>query len=80
MGDASWLLVIGSLRVRLPVSVFDLTLDRSVGEVGRNQRVPYLQIVLDLTLREVHAGEIGCALVAMPYFHLARAAYPGISR
>jgi histidine decarboxylase len=51
------------------------SLAESVTEIGRNQRVRYREIILDLTFREVHAGEVGCALVAMPYFHLAKNAY-----
>lgn len=45
---------------------------QSVTEIGANQRVHYREIVLDLALREIRAGEIGCALVAMPYFQVAK--------
>jgi histidine decarboxylase len=56
------------------------SLAHSVTEVGRNQGVLYQEILLDVSLREIHAGEIGCALVAVPYFHLARNAYDEVAR
>ena len=48
---------------------------QSVLEIGRNQRVEYKEIFVDINYRNVKSGEIGCALVAAPYFHLARNAY-----
>lgn len=48
---------------------------RSVAEVGRNQRVLYREILTDFTASRVGPGEIGCALVAAPYFRIAARAY-----
>jgi len=47
----------------------------SVLEVGKNQHVNYKTIFVDVVAKEIAAGEIGCALVAVPYFHLAKKAY-----
>ena len=51
-----------------------LTLDmaRSVLEIGNNQRVKFKEIFIDIGSRKIPAGEVGCALVAMPYFHIAK--------
>jgi len=48
---------------------------RSVLEIGRNQRVKYAEIFIDMSLKRIAAGDVGCALVAVPYFHLARHAH-----
>jgi len=48
---------------------------RSVLEVGKNQNINYKEIFFDFVGKEINAGEIGCALVAMPYLHLAKNAY-----
>ena len=52
-----------------------LNMARSVVAVGRNQRVEYREILVDCVSTEVRPGEIGCPLVAIPYFHLAGGAY-----
>jgi len=52
-----------------------LDLTRSVIEIGRNQRVQYAEILIDVRARQIATGEIGCALVAAPYLQLARDAY-----
>jgi hypothetical protein len=46
----------------------------SVLEVGRNQKVEYEKIFVDIVDRYIKADEIGCALVAAPYFKLAKKA------
>jgi histidine decarboxylase len=43
--------------------------------VGRNNRVEYETIYLDITDREISDEEVGCALVAMPYVKLAGRAH-----
>jgi len=43
--------------------------------VGRNNRVEYETVYLNVIDGEVSAGEVGCALVAMPYIKLARKAH-----
>lgn len=50
---------------------------QSVLEVGHNQKVEYKEILVDVNYRTVKSGEIGCALVAAPYFHIARRASSG---
>jgi histidine decarboxylase len=47
----------------------------SVIEIGRNQNVSYQEIFVDFISRQINSQEIGCALVVMPYFHLARKAF-----
>lgn len=52
-----------------------LNIIRSVLEVGKNQKTTYEEIITDFVSGDIKAGEIGCALIAMPYFHLAKNAY-----
>ena len=47
----------------------------SILEVGKNQHINYRTIFIDVITKEIPTGEIGCALVAVPYFHLAKKAY-----
>lgn len=47
---------------------------RSALEVGKNQKVIYREILIDFIAKEIKADEIGCVLIAMPYFLLARKA------
>ncbi len=48
---------------------------RSVIRIGKNHDIRYTTIVVDVEMAHVEEGEVGCALVAAPYFHLARKAY-----
>lgn len=48
---------------------------KSVLAVGENHRIEYREIIVDFVSREIRAGDIGCALVSMPYFHIAKHAY-----
>ncbi len=48
---------------------------KSVIEVGKNQKVRYKEIFVDLALKQVERDEMGCVLVAMPYLHLAQKAF-----
>lgn len=52
-----------------------LNIIRSVVEVGKNQHVRYREIIADVTVSAVAAQEVGCALVAAPYFKLAGRAH-----
>lgn len=52
-----------------------LNMIRSVARVGDNHDISYKEIIVDVVFGEVAGGEIGCALVAAPYFHLARGSY-----
>ena len=47
---------------------------KSVLAVGANQRVQYEQILVDIQSQRVNESEVGCALVAAPYFTLAKKA------
>ena len=49
---------------------------QSIVEVGKNQRVEYSEIFTEIVDIKVNEGEVGCALVASPYFTLARNAIP----
>lgn len=48
---------------------------RSVVQVGKNHGTNYKEIILEVILKEVPVGHIGCALVAAPYFNIARESY-----
>jgi len=47
----------------------------SVLEIGKNQNIEFEEIIVDTIIKEIKKGDMGCALVAMPYFHLAKNAY-----
>jgi len=49
---------------------------KSILEVGRIQNVKYEEMYLGIKSLEVDEGEVGCAMVASPYFALAQDAYP----
>lgn len=51
-------------------------LAQSVVEVGKNQRVKFKEIFVEMNNIFINEGDIGCALVAAPYFTLARNAAP----
>lgn len=46
-------------------------LARSVLEIGENQNVKYKEIYVEMADVNVAGGEMGCALIAAPYFNLA---------
>lgn len=48
---------------------------KSVLEIGKNQKIIYEEIIVDFIAKKINAGEVGCSLIAMPYFHLAKNAY-----
>lgn len=52
-----------------------LDMARSVVLVGENHRIRYPTIIVDAEVVRIGRGEVGCALVAAPYFHIARKAY-----
>ncbi len=52
---------------------------RSVIEVGENQKIAYKTILISLRDLVINSGEMGCSLVAAPYFTLARNAINNIS-
>lgn len=57
-----------------------LNMLRSVLRVGANHDIAYREIIADVVMKEVPSGHIGCALVAAPYFQLARKGYhPGLA-
>ncbi len=51
-------------------------LAKSVLAIGENQNVRYKEIFVEMHDVVVQPGEIGCALVAAPYFTLAQSAIP----
>jgi len=53
-----------------------INLAESIVEVGKNQEVVFKEIFVDLIEQEVKKGEVGSALVAAPYFTLAKKAIP----
>lgn len=48
---------------------------KSVLEIGKNQNIVYKEIFVDFITGTVKSNEIGCILVAMPYFQLAKRAF-----
>lgn len=51
-------------------------LAQSVLEIGKNQNIEYKEIFVGITDMQIGKNEIGCALVACPYFLLAQKANP----
>ena len=49
---------------------------RSILAIGDNQKVEYEYIFLGIKNKKIKSDEMGCALVASPYFFLARNAVP----
>lgn len=49
---------------------------KSVLEVGANQKVEYKKVLAEVKTIHIGKGEIGCALIAAPYFSLAQDAVP----
>jgi histidine decarboxylase len=47
----------------------------SVVRIGENHATRYPTVVVDVEMAWVSEREVGCALVAAPYFHIARKAY-----
>lgn len=48
---------------------------KSILEVGKNQNIRYQEIFVDFTVKKINPNEIGCVLVAMPFFLLAKKAF-----
>ena len=48
---------------------------QSVLEIGKNQGVEYSEIFVDCIVKNIPEGSVGCPMVAMPYFRLAKNAY-----
>jgi len=46
----------------------------SVLEIGKNQNIKYKEIFVDFVSKKIMADEVGAALVAVPYFRLAKKA------
>jgi histidine decarboxylase len=46
----------------------------SVVVIGRNQKVDYKEVFVEITDIQVNKGEVGCALIAAPYITLAQQA------
>jgi len=53
---------------------------RSVEQIGKNQRISYKTIYVDIITQKVEKGETGGVLVASPYFLLAKNAYSLIEK
>jgi histidine decarboxylase len=52
-----------------------LNMVQSVLRIGENHGISYEKVIVDVITKPVGLGEVGCALVAAPYIHLARNAY-----
>jgi len=48
---------------------------RAARAIGGNHGTVYSDLYIDFTQRRIDEGEVGCALVAMPYIQLAQGAY-----
>lgn len=76
MEDIGWIPPMGSKKRMANYKEMILTsLAESVMQVGRNQNVNYVDVLVAMKELEITYGEIGCALVAAPYFTLAKNAY-----
>ena len=62
--------IMGPIKEKLMLNAI-----KSVIEVGKNQRVRYQEVFVDFIAKKVKSDEIGCVLVAMPYFLLAKKAF-----
>lgn len=51
-------------------------LAKSILQIGKNQKVEYKEIFIGVTDVELEANQVGCALVAAPYFVIAKNAIP----
>lgn len=47
----------------------------SIAWIGRSHNIEYEKILLYYSDKHIPSGEIGCALIAIPYFHLAKMAF-----
>lgn len=54
-------------------SIMD-NLCKSIFQIGENQRIKYTEIFVGIKTLKIEADEVGCALVAMPYFVIAQKA------
>jgi len=48
---------------------------KSVIEIAKNQKVRYREIFVDFIARKIESDEMGCVLIAVPYFLLAKKAF-----
>lgn len=48
---------------------------RSVLQIGKDQGIAYKEIIVDFISKEIRDDEIGCTLIAIPYFLLAKKAF-----
>lgn len=53
------------------------SLAKSIADISRNQKVEYKEIFTEIVDVVVTEGNVGCALVAAPYFTIAKKAVPG---
>lgn len=67
--------VVEDKYVFLKEKIYGLLAESIVG-IGRNHNVEFKEIFVHMEEIEVSKGEIGCALVAVPYFLLAKKALP----
>jgi histidine decarboxylase len=58
------------------LDIIKTNLGKSIIEIGYNQKVEYTECYVVVSYGNVKEGEIGCALVAAPYFTLAKNALP----
>jgi histidine decarboxylase len=58
------------------LNVVKENLAKSIIQIGKNQGIRYKQVFVGGKFIEINEGEIGCALVAAPYFKLAKRAIP----
>jgi histidine decarboxylase len=77
MEDLGWIPLRGDVNSQNNYRKMILSnLTHSIIEVSKNQKVHYKEIFVDIIDVEVGNDEVGCALVALPYFSLAQKAIP----
>jgi histidine decarboxylase len=62
--------IIGPIKEKLMFNAI-----KSAMEVGKNQKIKYQEVFIDFITKKIEPDEMGCVLVAMPYFLLAREAF-----
>lgn len=75
VGEIDWEDEKGSLK-HTEIRQIENLLVKSIVQVGKNQGVRYEKAYVGVKSLKVEPGEIGCALVAVPYFALAKNAFP----
>jgi histidine decarboxylase len=67
---------VGTIEEGVSENLIKKLMARSIIEVGQNQLVKYEKIFIHIKSLRIHNGNIGCALIAIPFLVLAKNAIP----